>query len=115
MAGNEMFDSAVRSAGDRAGIFEYDGDTGYFYLYDMLSEQGKKVISCIRILTEIPSFGQGDIVIRWSSNQSVVGLFIREQLWAAFDDRNGTKYGGNYRAGTRSDIPLNVAKVFESQ
>ena len=29
---HEMFVSAIRSSGDLAGIFEYDGETGWFYL-----------------------------------------------------------------------------------
>lgn len=31
MTNEEMFDSSTRSKGDLAGVFEYDGETGYFY------------------------------------------------------------------------------------
>ena len=30
---NDIFDSCLRSAGDLAGVFEHDGETGYFYLH----------------------------------------------------------------------------------
>lgn len=115
MADDEMFDSVTRSAGDRAGVFEYDGDTGYFYLYETRNDQDKKVIAAIHVLTGNSDFTGNDIAIRWSMNQTTVGLFIRGQLWAAFDGGTEAKYGGNYRAGTQSEIPPKIVGVFNPQ
>ena len=64
MDNDEMFDSAVRSAGDKAGFFEYDGEVGYFYLYEPNGAPGKKVIGAIRVLTQAPDFEPADISIR---------------------------------------------------
>jgi hypothetical protein len=35
---NEILKNTTRSAGDLAGVFEFDGDTSYFYLYNTSSE-----------------------------------------------------------------------------
>jgi hypothetical protein len=40
----EIFVSSVRSTGDLAGVFEYDGETGYFYLYRAKGASGKKIM-----------------------------------------------------------------------
>src|SRR5688572_449218 len=74
MAVDEMFDSSVRSAGDLAGVFEYDGETGYFYLYKNERDSGQKVMSAIRIVDGDPDFKQEDISIRWDAAETRVGL-----------------------------------------
>ena len=115
MAKREMFDSAVRSAGDQAGVFEYDADVGYFYLYEMKNEEGRNVVSAIRVLTGAPDFGEEDTSIRWNATESQVGLFIRGQLWAVFDSTTGAKYGGDYCANAKPLVPLEMAATFASQ
>ena len=109
---DEIFESVLRSAGDKAGVFEYDGDTGYFYLYDTEATKGQKVVGAINLLTAPADFGEEDILIRWDANEMMVGLFIREQLWAVFDTGTGTKYGGNYVADGQSKVPNEVVKRF---
>ena len=115
MSPNEMFDSAVSSGGDLAGVFEYDGETGYFYLYKPQHEENRKVVGAIQVLSGPPDFGEKDIVIRWDATESKVGLFIRGRLWAAFDSVTGHKYGGGYRATGKPAIPVEVADAFESR
>lgn len=115
MAENEMFNSAVRLSGDLAGVFEYDGETGYFYLYKIKRNQGQKVISAIKVLVGTPDFSEGDIAICWNTTESKVGLFIRKQLWAVFDSETGAKYGGNYRINGRAEVPSEIADVFDLQ
>jgi hypothetical protein len=112
MSTNEMWDSAVRSAGDMAGVFEFDGDSGYFYLHRTSEEDGQKVKGAIHVISGTPDFGQEDINIRWTADQEAVGLFIRSQLWAVFDCKTGAKYGGNYRAGNLPEIPLAISRFF---
>ena len=111
----EVFDSAVRSAGDLAGVYEYDGDTGYFYLYDTRSEDTRKVIAAISVLAGRSGFEKEDVAIRWDSTEGKVGLFICEQLWAAFDTETGAKYGGNYRAHGNPEMPVEIAEAFEEE
>jgi hypothetical protein len=113
MTDTEMFDSAIRSAGDMAGVFEYDGETGYFYLYETEGGEGQKIISSIQVLAGRPDFGELDIAVCWDVNEVVVGLFIYKTLWAAFDARNCEKFGGNYRSGGQSNIPLDISGAFD--
>jgi hypothetical protein len=108
----ELFESLVCASGNMAGVFEFDGDTGYFYLYEINGAQGQKIISSIWILTGTPDFDEFDISVRWSNSQNIVGLFIKDKLWAAFNSLNGEKYGGGYKNGANPEIPVNVHKKF---
>ncbi len=40
----ELFESETSADGRMAGVFEFDGDTGYFYLYDTAISTGHKVV-----------------------------------------------------------------------
>ena len=101
----EIFDSAVRSAGDRAGVFEYDGETGYFYLYECDAAMGRKVVDSLQVLTSEPDFTQEEVEVRWDLEEKKVGLFIREVLWAVFNVHHGTKCGGRYASKLAPTIP----------
>jgi hypothetical protein len=114
MATNEIFESAQRPAGDLAGVFEYDGEVGYFYLYQIKGEQDRKVVGAIRVLTGPPDFDERDVSIRWDATENKVGLFVKGQLCAAFDGRTGSKYGGNYLIGVQGNIPPEIIYAFES-
>ena len=102
---DEIFDSAVRSAGDLAGVFEYDGETGYFYLYATEGDAGRKVLDSIHILSGDPDFADANISVRWDSEEQKVGLFIRDVLWAAFDCGRRSKHGGAYEPGGKPSLP----------
>lgn len=106
----EMFVSAVRSSEDLAGVFEHDGDTGYFYLYDQSRPVSQRVKCAIHILSGRPDFTENDVKVCWSSDEKIVGLFVRGRLWAAF--RGTEKYGGDYRTEGRADIPESVVASF---
>jgi hypothetical protein len=112
MSINEMFDSALCSDGNHAGVFEYDGETAYFYLCDMLGKEAHKVVGAIRVLVGTPDFMQDDLTIRWDATESRVGLFICGHLWAAFDRKTGNQYGGNYCATAQPDIPSSLVDSF---
>src|SRR5205823_6341887 len=98
MSIDEIFLSQIRSIGDLAGVFEFDGETGYFYLYEMANPEGKKIIGSIRVLAGMPDFEEEDVMICWDKTETRVGLHIRGQLWAAFDANVRAAYGGNYHA-----------------
>ncbi len=115
MAKNEILDSAMRSAGDQAGVFEHDGDVGYFYLHEMNNKEDQKVVSAIRVLTGTLDFGEEDIAVRWNATESQVGLSIRGQLWTVFDSRTGGGYGGDYRASGKPWMPPEIAATFASK
>lgn len=85
MASEEVFESCVRSAGDLAGVFEYDGETGYFYLYATGATGEASVLDAIHILSGEADFAASDVTITWDPSEIRVGLFIRGRLRAAFD------------------------------
>ncbi len=114
MATDEMFNSALRSVGDMAGVFEFDGDVAYFYLYDTTQPDEQKILGAIRVLTGTPDFEEDDVAICWDKSEGKVGLLIRGKLWAAFDGITKAAYGGSYHAGSRAEIPMEIAASFES-
>jgi hypothetical protein len=99
----EMFCDATRSIGDLAGVFEYDGTTGYFYLYQLVPSN--KVLRAIHVLSGEPDFTEEDVRIVWDSQETRVGLFIRGTLWGVFDSVTPKDFGGNYKAGTAPRLP----------
>jgi hypothetical protein len=114
MSIHEIFESQLRSAGDLAGVFEFDGRTGYFYLYTISESQSKRGLGAIRVLTGIPDFKQDDVVICWDAGENKVGLRIRGELWAAFDTDTGAGYGGDYDKIDQAEIPTHIAAMFEA-
>lgn len=111
---DEIFESSARSSGDLAGVFEYDGETGYFYLYQTTGSEGQKVLDSIHILSAEPDFTENDLAVRWDLKEKRVGLFIRGQLWAVFDGRRRAKHGGNYRAGVLPALPPEIIRSFNA-
>lgn len=111
MVRGEMFGSSVRPAGDLAGVFEYDGETGYFYLYETEGGGGHKVLASIHVLTGEPDFSEEDVTIQWDSANLRVGLLIRDVLWAVFDE-GGTQYGGSYSPSATPRLPSEARSWF---
>lgn len=105
-----IFESLIRSTGDIAGVFEFDGETSYFYLYDVNEADGKKVLDAINITSGIPDFEASDISIRWNDEENLVSLRIKDDIWAAFDCESKSKYGGNYFPGARPKLPPDVLR-----
>jgi len=58
----EIFKSATRSAGDFSGVFEFDGDTSYFYLYRLHAE--RRIVDAIHVCSGAPDFEESEIEIR---------------------------------------------------
>jgi len=50
---NEIFANSIRASRDLAGVFEYDGDTGYFYLYE---PKGAKIIGALHVVSGVINF-----------------------------------------------------------
>jgi hypothetical protein len=105
--------AVTRTKNDLAGVFEFDGEVGYFYLYRNQAAEGKRIVSSIHIVSGTPGFEQADVEIRWTAEGAVVGLFIYSVLWAAFDAIHLTKFGGNYRSHGKPEIPDKVASCFQ--
>jgi len=114
MAGDILKD-ATRSKGDCAGVFEYDGDVGYFYLYETPPDRDSKVTGAIHVLTGASDFDESDVEIRWNADETVVGLLIRQRLWAAFDSTSERAHGGDYRPNVDPILPVTIASCFQTQ
>ena len=108
MTSSDLFESQARSSGDRAGVFEYDGETSYFYLHDL---RPSRILGYIHILTGLPDFDGADLSILWNKSEDVVGLFIRGQLWAFFDGER--PFGGGYHPGREPMTPPSGELGFE--
>lgn len=109
-----IFESATRSAGDLAGVFEHDDDTGYFYLYRMgRTDEEQEIVGAIHVVSDRrPAYTAKDIEIRWNGKEDIVGLFIKGQLWAAFDGATNRKFGGNFTPNQPPNLPDSVLKSF---
>ena len=112
MPSQEIFESSVREKGDLAGVFEYDGEVGYFYLYDTTREHGTKILESIHILSGEVAFSETDVSVRWDHGQQKVGLFILGTLWAVFDANRRLKYGGNYDIQNKPIMPPEALSGF---
>ena len=110
----EIFDSCIRSQGDLAGVFEYDGLVGYFYLYDSGGKPNTKIVDAIHIVTGDVDFEETDVSIRWNATEDMVGLYIRKGLWAIFDTIHNQKHGGNYRYGEPLTVPDEIIQRFDT-
>ncbi|RUW31256.1 MULTISPECIES: hypothetical protein [unclassified Mesorhizobium] len=102
-----IFDSAVRTNGDLAGVSEYedvDGPqnaTAYFYL----CETAGPVVGAIHIRSGAWSIAEADIAVKWDRSEQRVGLVVFGVLTAAFDAATGTRYGGRYGKDFNAKIP----------
>ena len=109
---DEIFESSIRSENDFAGVFEFDGEVSYFYLYQLDSENGNKVVGSIRVSVGPPYFNNEDIELKWSPDEKMVALYIANLLVCVFDCESRNKYGGDYKNGSSSTVPESIANYF---
>ena len=114
MVKQEIFKSAMRSAGDIFGVFDYDGDTGYFYLHNSSLDQNRRVIAALRVLTGPADFADEDVEIQWTADETQVGLLIRRRLCAVIDCATKATYGGESDADQVFPIPPQIAALFRA-
>lgn len=107
---DEIFDSEVCSSGEFAGVFEYDGETSFFYLYKMGKSGNAQVLDAIRVCAGTPDFSTADIKISWDTSEKIVGLLIRGEVWAAFELNPRQKFDGAYSAHGVSKVPEGVVQ-----
>jgi hypothetical protein len=109
----DIFESAVRTNGDLAGVFEFEGEASYFYLMRTSNADGQKIVGAIQVCAGLPDFEADDLLVEWDEEEEHVGLMIRGKLWAAFD-WNGAKFGGDYKHGGTANISKKVLDRFET-
>lgn len=107
----DIFDSAVRTRGDLAGVFEYEemaepqNASAYFYLYRKEAETVGSVLGAIHIRSGPWPITEADIAVKWNDNEQRVGLFVFGALVAVFDVATGAQYGGQYGKDFHPEIP----------
>ena len=104
-AKRELFESSVRSTGELAGVFEHDGETGYFYLF--ATGEPLKILGAVHVISGPCVLEASDVEIRWAGD--VVALFIAGKVWAVFEASTGAVYAGNYAAGIAPMLPARVS------
>ena len=85
----DVFVAREREPGGLAGVFEYDGETAYFYLYDRARPSGKQIVAASHIKSGKWDLREEDVEVRWSSHGTQVQLFVEAELRAAFDVKTG--------------------------
>jgi hypothetical protein len=100
----EIFKSTISPKQNLAGVFEFDGTVGYFYLYKISDDRDSEVLDAIHILSRTPDFTEDDVEIRWDNGGQKTALFIKAVPWALFDSVQGKKYGGNYEPKKRPSM-----------
>jgi hypothetical protein len=103
---DDLFVELTQPKGDLAGVFEYDGDVGYFYLY-RLSKDGKGgvILGSIQVVSGKLSFEPDLLEIRWSADNNRVALFIHGTLWAVFNTISGEAFGQVFSKNLMPSIP----------
>lgn len=104
---SELFIDATRNEGDFAGVFEYDGEVGYFYLFRLPEgESGGQIDGAIEIVRGDLTFAADEIEVRWSAERDRVALFVEGTLWALFNLKSGISYGQRHSKLLASNVPL---------
>jgi hypothetical protein len=102
---DEILVSAVRDKGDLAGVYEVDGESGYFYLYEMKHKGKQHIVDSLHVFSGKSDLKESDVAVRWDHQGNRVGLFIRGVLWAVYNIGSKQKYGGNYKTQAEPQIP----------
>lgn len=102
---NDIFITSTRTKGDYAGVFEYDGETSYFYLYSLGNPDGKKIVGAIGLSYEITMDSEPNLSVRWNKQETKVGVFLRDNLLGLFNLDLHPEISENFRGVTLPDIP----------
>ncbi len=97
--------------GTSLASLNYDGEEGYFFLFDLTKEKGKQCSGAISLNSASADLRVADISIKWNRSEEVVGLYVGGDLWAAFDQQ-GRKFTGNYSTREARDISDIVIEQF---
>jgi hypothetical protein len=98
----DIYADALNNAGNLGAFFEADDDVGWFYLYKIRNpnrpdeEIDLQIFGSVQVMRGKPDFAESDAVVRWSDDQTWVGLFIKGTLYAYFDIAAGWGIPGRY-------------------
>ena len=102
--GDDIFITSTRTNGDYSGVFEYDGETSYFYLYSLGNPDGEKIVGAIGLPYEITMDSMPDLSVRWNKQETKVGVFLRDNLLGLFNLDLHPEIRGNFRGVTLPNI-----------
>ena len=104
----DIFLDSVRESGDLAGVLECDGDTCYFYLYQL--GRSARVLNHVYVCGGAAPFVEEELRIVWSDDEGAVALCVGGVVWAAFD--GGKAFGGQYTRLGRPSVPQTLVDRF---
>lgn len=111
MSDAELLCSATRDRGDLAGVFEYDGETAYFYLYRLAPDPGT-IVASLHIYSGTLRISDNDVGVEWDAEETRVGVLLFGTLWGVIASDPVRAYGGYYEAGKEPDIPGGLRGYF---
>ncbi len=85
----EIFLENVRSHEDIAGVYEFDGTSGYFYLHKL---EPSKVIAALEIHRSEPT--AEDLALKWDVPERLISLWEKGERKAVYDCETGAIFGG---------------------
>ncbi|HEX6285643.1 MAG TPA: DUF2251 domain-containing protein [Pyrinomonadaceae bacterium] len=85
------------------GVFEDDGDTGYFYLYDV---GGETILGDLQIYNDAKAlkFDEHDVEVVWSSDEQKCGVRILNGMRGIIDVKGNMKV--NSKLESRDSVPI---------
>lgn len=86
---NEIFLENVRSNEEFAGVYEFDGTTGYFYLCKLAP---LKIVAALEIHSAEPT--ADDLALKWDVTERLISLWEKGELKAVYDCDNAKVFGG---------------------
>lgn len=104
----DVFVSSDSHSSDYSGVFEHDGDVGYFYLCRTAVGGESKIIESLCVMRGVQGLVESDFTVKWDRTGAKVGLFIRGVLWSLYDVTAKTKHGGLFAHGQRSTVPVGI-------
>lgn len=107
-----IYKSVLHPSNGMGAVFEDDGETGYFYLWDENATDEMKIRGALRIYNSPKELAKEDVDVRLNSAGTKAGLFIHDVLWAVWDLQNATSTGGDY-VPTGLPDPLTLGKAFD--
>lgn len=106
--------NCVTASGTYGAVFESTKDGAMYYLLEMQKGSEPKIVTYIPIWTGARPAGIRDLKILPSSDDSVLGLFIDDVLWAAFDTVRMKRSGGHYRQGSSAAVSPEICEKFST-
>ncbi len=86
---DEIFLDSVRSAGDLALVYEWDGRTGCCYLCEV---EPMKIVAAVEVQHAKPN--EAALAISWTDDERYVGFWERDELRIVYDCATEACYGG---------------------